>query len=283
MASIHIIGASATTLTNLQNVLVALGHTVTTASSVNTSTDYTAYNLVFLVHYDASQMSNYKTKIIDAKVPVVFSSQANKSGTISLAADSLAIYLGIATTESTINGTTTYVTNDVDSVFSSKTLPWNVGSGSSYSSYLRGLSANVRKIGQAVTGESFDVSVALLPSGIKNTVGTAFGCNVAFVGSIGLNWSSSSAWSDFLNLFIPYLISTSALTEITGNVKDFSQNLIERKVAIYNRNTMQLRETKTSSAGVFSFKVPKGNYFAVCLDDESGTKESLIRDKLIIA
>lgn len=286
MASVYIYSANSSTLSALVTCFTNLGYTVTSASAFSAVVDYLQYDLVVAAHYSNIDIQNIKSLVVDRGIPLIFSSQANAAGDILTAAGSLAVYLGLATKEGTYTNLSTYIKNDYDALLTSASIsaPYTAGSNTNHSSYLNNLAASMNVMGYTSSSDVTNVMAAIFRAGSMNNAGVALNANIGFIGNIGNTWSSTTSWQAFIGAVATYLRNKTLNYYVSGNVVDSANNPIVRTVAIYDRTTLKLVGTATSTGGTFSIKVDHvatKKYFAVCLDDSAGSKASLIKDKVL--
>lgn len=235
---------------------------------------------------DTSQLG-WMRDVLDAGYPIIVSEQS--SGAVG-ATTSPTFNFGLTisnTNESEVNaGDTLYVTTNNDILLDSSGLTAGTTLKFSESSSWRLLTteANVHSsatILGKITNSSGLVTCAYVPKGANTAkitnIGATFVLAGFFYGSV--NALGSKIFIDLVNLCLKQYVSYT----INGTVKNTDDApLPGRTVRAYNRSTGALVGTTTSAIdGTYGFTLTsEGEYYVVCLAEESDTYSSQIKDKI---
>lgn len=125
-----------------------------------------------------------------------------------------------------------------------------------------------------------DVIVATFEKSTANTLGETFAARCAFLGcSHGNNYSVQG--KRLIRNILNYVLGE--VNVIKGITKLEDNTLVSREVFVHDRKTGEIMfRTQSDSNGIFSGYINKGDYYAIAFDEEEGTKNAVVIDRIKI-
>lgn len=124
------------------------------------------------------------------------------------------------------------------------------------------------------------ITVAIYEKSTANTLGETFAARCAFLGcSHGYGYSPQGKRliKNILNYVSGEINIMKGITKLEDNT------LVSREVVVHDRKTGEIMfRTQSDSNGIFSGYINKGDYYAIAFDEEEGTKNAVVIDRIKI-
>lgn len=125
-----------------------------------------------------------------------------------------------------------------------------------------------------------DVTVATFEKSTANTLGETFAARCAFLGcSHGYDYSPQG--KKLIKNILNYV--SGEINVMKGITKLEDNTLVSREVFVHDRKTGEIMfRTQSDSNGKFSGYINKGDYYAIAFDEEEGTRNAVVIDRIKI-
>lgn len=124
------------------------------------------------------------------------------------------------------------------------------------------------------------VTVATFEKSTANTLGGTFAARCAYIGcSHGYGYSAQG--KRLIKSILNYV--SGEINVMKGITKLEDNTLVSREVFVHDRKTGEIMfRTQSDSNGIFSGYINKGDYYAIAFDEEEGTKNAVVIDRIKI-
>lgn len=275
--------------TNTKTMLEGLGHTVTGyTSAAAVAATLATFDLIAVVR--AADNATYADVVVAAfnmGVPVISGGNGGVTTGTSYVTN-VPTRAGLVANMTSRDGQTQMNALQADPIFTAAgiTAPGNftVYTSSSFSDATlttTNIATGATSLTERTTAAGEKTAIIAL-GGSNNLSNNPFPANIAFVGFFYGATGYSAQGTNFIREVINTLLSSGYL--LSGTVRDSSNNPLARKVRAYLRSSGSLITEKTSNAstGAFEMKVYQNEPFTlVCLDADGGTKNALVKDRVI--
>lgn len=277
--------------TTTKAMLESKGHTVTFVESANaTTSNLTPYDLIVTCRTTENATHSAVIKAMsDAGKPILCG-----YGVLTTDSDvttTPAVVCKIAKSERTANTTgdrKIFYADVASPVYDTTgiTIPSNVdfAANNSWIASIPKTTASPGDIVGSLASDAVDRGVLFFAAAGSSTYdGGIFGSNVGYCGYLyggGTEYTAQAA--TIVNNMITMLLSLGY--GLSGTVKDASANPLKRKIRAYRRSSGRIISEATSNGttGAFLLRVWSTEpHYLVCLDVDSGTKNALIKDRVI--
>ena len=292
MANIGLVTALAshTAATTTKAMLVGKGHTVTIVESATATTvNLASYDIILTTRTTENATHSAVIKAMsDAGKPVLCGFGTLTAGRDQTTTPAVVCKIAAAERGTETEGQLNFYADVPSPVYDTLglTIPSNVNFavGNSFISSIAKAGASPGDIVGILASTATDRGVIFFAAGGSSTYdGGVFGSNVGYCGFLyGGSAAYTAEAATIIDNMIQLLLYSVFL--LSGSVKDSLANPLARKVRAHRRSDGRMVASTTSNGttGAFSLTVWSTElHYIVCLDADGGTKNALIKDRVI--